>query len=92
MQPQAKSSADIGFISNRNASNTKKHIAYNIQVMSDVNFAAYTFEISNNPQPFRLKMKAKKFTNLKIVIENKEKTDCTILQLVLKVESFGESK
>ena len=92
MQPQAKSSADIGFISNRNASSSKKHIGYNIQVMDNVDFSSYTFEISNNPQPFRLKMKAKKFTNLKITIENTEKTDCTILQLVLKVESFGESK
>ena len=92
MQPQAKSSADIGFISNKSASSSKKHIGYSIQVMDNVDFSAYTFEISNNPQPFRLKMKAKKFTNLKITIENTEKTDCTILQLVLKVESFGESK
>ena len=92
MQPQAKSSADIGYISNRNASSSKKHIGYQMQVMDNVDFANYTFEISNNPQPFRLKIKAKKFTNLKITIENTEKTDCTILQLVLKVESFGESK
>lgn len=92
MQPQAKSSADIGFITNRSSSTSKKHIEYSIQVMDNVDFAGYTFEISNNPQPFRLKMKAKKFTNLKITIENNEKTDCTILQLVLKVESFGESK
>ena len=92
MQPQAKCGADIGFITNRNASASKKHIGYNIQVMDNVDFANYTFEISNNPQPFRLKMKAKKFTNLKITIENNEKSDCTILQLVLKVESFGESK
>ena len=92
MQPQAKCGADIGFITNRNSSASKKHIGYNIQVMDNVDFADYTFEISNNPQPFRLKMKAKKFTNLKITIENNEKSDCTILQLVLKVESFGESK
>lgn len=92
MQPQAKSSADIGFISNRNASTSKKHIEYKIQVMDNVDFANYSFEISTNPQPFRLKMKAKKFTNLKITIDNNDETDCTILQLVLKVESFGESK
>ena len=28
----------------------------------------------------------------KITIDNEERTDCTILQLVMKVESFGESK
>ena len=92
MQPQAKCGADIGFITNRSSSASKKHIGYNIQIMDNVDFTNYTFEISNNPQPFRLKMKAKKFTNLKITIENNEKSDCTILQLILKVESFGESK
>jgi len=92
MQPQAKSSADIGFVSNRSASQSKKHIEYKIQLLSDVNFSDFSFQISTNPQPFRLKLKAKKFTNLKITIDNTEQTDCTILQLVLKVESFGESK
>lgn len=92
MQPQGESSADIGYITNRNESVTKKHIKYKVQVLNDVDFANFSFKISNNPQPFRLKMKAKKFTNLKITIENSEKTDCTILQLDLKIESFGESK
>jgi hypothetical protein len=92
MQPQAKSSADIGFITNRNSSASKKHIQYNLQVLDNVDFTNFSFEMATNPQPFRLKMKAKKFTNLKITIDNTEATDCTILQLVLKVESFGESK
>ncbi len=92
MQPQSNSSAEIGFVSNRKESTTKKVIRYKIQVFNEVDFSDFSFSISNNPQPFRLKMKAKKFTNLKIVIDNNEDTDCTILQLILKVESFGESK
>ncbi len=92
MQPQGSSSADIGFISNRSESASKKHIEYKVQVLDNVDFADFSFQISTNPQPFRLKLKAKKFTNLKIVIDNNQETDCTILQLVLKVESFGESK
>jgi len=92
MQPQGESSADISFISNLKVSPVKKHISYHLQVLDNVNFANFSFQISNNPQPFRLKMKAKKFTNLKIAIDNEERTDCTILQLVMKVESFGESK
>jgi hypothetical protein len=92
MQPQGLSSADISFISNLKVSPVKKHIAYHLQVLDNVDFANFSFQISNNPQPFRLKMKAKKFTNLKITIDNEERTDCTILQLAMKVESFGESK
>lgn len=92
MQPQSNSSAEIGFITNKADSTTKKTIRYKIQFFTDVDFSDFSFEISNNPQPFRLKMKAKKFTNLKVTIDNNENTDCTILQLVLRVESFGESK
>ena len=92
MQPQENSSADIGFISNKKESSTKKHIEYKLQLFGDVDYSEFSFKISSNPQPFRLKMKAKKFTNLKITIDNTDETDCTILQLALKVESFGESK
>ena len=92
MQPQTLSSADICFVSNRAESTVKKHVEYTMLLFDEVDFNNFSFKISRNPQPFRLKMKAKKFTNLKITIDNNEETDCTILQLVLKVESFGESK
>ena len=92
MQPQVKSSAEIGYITNRNESKVKKRIEYKLLLMEDVDFSDFSFSISRNTQPFRLKLKAKKFTNMKITIDNNEDTDCTILQLALKVESFGESK
>jgi hypothetical protein len=92
MQPQAKSSAEIGYVTNRKESTVKKRIEYKIQVLDNVMFDDFSFQVSNNPQPFRLKLKAKKFTNMKITIDNAEETDCTILQLALRVESFGESK
>lgn len=92
MQPQAKSSAEIGYISNKNESPVKKKIEYKLSVLDDVVFSDFSFQISNNPQPFRLKMKAKKFTNLKITIDNNEETDSTILSLALRVEAGGESK
>lgn len=92
MQPQGLSSADIKFVTNKSESINKKHIEYKIQVLDNVIFSDFSFKISRNPQPFRLKLKAKKFTNLKIVIDNVERTDCTILSLIMRVESFGESK
>lgn len=92
MQPQASCSADIGYISNRNESPVKKKIEYKLSVLDDVDFSDFSFQVSNNPQPFRLKLKAKKFTNLKITIDNNEETDATILSLALKVEVGGESK
>lgn len=92
MQPQAKASATIGYITNKNESPVKKTIQYSMIFFDDVDFRDFSFQVSNNPQPFRLKLKAKKFTNLKITVENNERTDCTILALSLRVETGGESK
>lgn len=92
LQPQGYSSAEIGYVSNREESSSKKKIEYRTTVFDNVDFRNFSFKVSFNPQPYRLKMKAKKFTNLKITIDNNEESDCTILQLVLNVESFGESK
>ena len=72
---------------------TKKEISYSVSDgFGNTNFADYSFQLSANPQPFRLKMKAKKFTNLKITIDNESEIPCVITGLALKVESFGESK
>lgn len=92
MQPQTKSSAEIGYVSNKDESSTKKTIAYQLTLLDDVDFANWSFQVSVNPQPFRLKIKAKKFTNLKLTIDNENTDDCTILELALKLENGGESK
>lgn len=92
MQPQANSSATIGYITNKEHSSVTKTITYSFNTLEDVDFGNWSFEVSYNPQPFRLKLKAKKWTNLKITIDNNESSDCTILELALKMESSGESK
>lgn len=92
MQPSNFASADISFISNRAESQVTKHIEYKKQWFDNVDFKNWHFTASINPQPFKLKLKAKKFTNMKITIKNTEESTCTILSLVLQVESFGYSK
>lgn len=92
MQPSNWASADISFISNRAESQVSKHIEYRKQWFDEVHFGDWHFTASINPQPFKLKLKAKKFTNLKLTIKNEEDSTCTILSLVLQVESFGYSK
>ena len=92
MQPSNWASADVSYISNLSESKITKHIEYKKQWFDKVNFADWHFTASINPQPFRLKLKAKKFTNLKLIIKNNEASTCTILSLVLQVDSFGYSK
>lgn len=92
MQPSNWASADVSYISNLSESQITKHIEYKKQWFDKVNFADWHFTASINPQPFRLKLKAKKFTNLKLIIKNNEASTCTILSIVLQVDSFGYSK
>ena len=92
MQPSNWASAEVSFISNRAESQITKHIEYKKQWFDEVHFGDWHFTASINPQPFRLKLKAKKFTNLKLTIRNEENSACTILNLVLQVDSFGYSK
>lgn len=92
MQPQAKASAEIGYITNKNESPVKKTISYKLILLDDVDFSDFSFKVSEDPQPFRLKLKAKKFTNMKITIDNENEDDCTILELSIKIEANGESK
>ena len=92
LQPQSTASAEIGYITNRNEAPVKKTIYYKLTFFDDVDFSDFSFKVSINPQPFRLKLKAKKFTNLKITIDNDNEDDCTILELALKLETNGESK
>lgn len=93
MQPSISSSAEIGYVTNLLESPIKKYISYIVNSGFDnVDFGNFSFQLSVNPQPFRLKLKAKKFTNMKVTIDNNENTGCTILGIALKVEGFGESK
>ncbi len=94
MQPQMNSSATVGFITNKEKSSQTiaKTIEYSFSLFDDVDFSDWSFEVSYNPQPFRLKLKAKKWTNLKLTIDNNNSSDCTILELAMKVETSGESK
>lgn len=93
MQPSVSSSAEIGYITNIKSSPTKERIFYQVNSGFDnVDFNKFSFQLSINPQPFKLKLKAKKFTNMKLTIDNVENTACTILGIALKVEGFGESK
>lgn len=92
LQPQNWTTCEVSFISNRIVSTIKKEIEYSKQWFDNVDFGDWHFTSSVNPQPFRLKLKAKKFTNMKITIRNEEKSACTVLSLALQVESFGYSK
>lgn len=60
MQPTIFSSCNVGYITNIMTGPEKKYISYRLNDgFSNVDFSDYSFQLSINPQPFRLKLKVK---------------------------------
>lgn len=93
LQPEIRSQALISWQSDYSTSQEPEEIFYNLVNFENVFFEDYTFDVNYNPQPFRLKFKAKKFTYLKIIIENSSMDErMTILNITLPALIGGMSK
>lgn len=92
MFPEPRASAIINYISDVKGGTNPKTIEYALFSYNRIDYADWSYNTNYNPQPFRLKMKAKKFTFLKITIDNNNTDKCTILNLDIKYEYGGESK
>ena len=95
LQPQTKTRAEVSFITDIKLSDTYETITYqhNLFTLGYVDFSDFSFSVSTNPQPKALKIKAKKFTYLKMVIDNNSATEtCKLLNITLNIMFGGESK
>lgn len=93
LQPKGRSKCTVTWQAD-NASGTDDYdIEYNLIDFGNINFGDFSLATSNSPKPFRLKLKAKKFTLLKVIGENDSTTsDMVILSLTLPVVYAGMSK
>lgn len=93
MKPEPRSYAEINYITDKKMGTNPKIIEYNLYSYGSVDYSNWTYKTNYNPQPFRLKMKAKKFTYLKLVIDNNtDNSGALILSLSIKSEYGGETK
>lgn len=69
---KAEARAGINFIweSDQDIEDVALLFEYNFMNFNDINFNNFTFNASKNPQPFRVSIKAKNFSNIKFVLEN----------------------
>jgi hypothetical protein len=64
-----------------------------LKSITNIDFENFSFEINYNPQPSRLKLKAKKFTYFKLILSNDSENEVmTILNLTLPALTGGMSK
>ncbi|MDY0199118.1 MAG: hypothetical protein RBR68_15040 [Tenuifilaceae bacterium] len=90
---QPKVSVDIQYATDRNAYSTPITISYETITFGDTHFDNFTFYTNYNPQTKYVRLKAKKWKILKIILDNESATDTfVVLELNIKAEYGGESK
>ena len=93
LSPKPKSNIEIQYITDKNAYSNPYIINYDTVTFGNIDFANFTFYTNFNPQAFYIRLKAKKFVYLKLVIDNTQKDSTfTITNLTLKTEYGNESK
>jgi hypothetical protein len=93
IQPGTRERIDVEWQTNNNSSSQTYTIQYSFMDFSDVDFGDYSFLTYYNPQPFRLKIKAKKFVYFKLILTNDSLTEnATVLSINLQSRMGGESK
>ena len=93
LSAQPKARVDIQYVTDKNAYSTPYEITYQLTTFDDVDFANFTFLTNYNPQTFYVRLKAKKFAYLKLVIDNNSLTETfAVLGLTLKAEYGNEKK
>lgn len=84
LQPDDLSSVDISYQTERVVTSGTYIAVYNVASFANMDFGNMSFYVNYNPQPFRFKIKAKKFVYFKLVLQNNELTDnLTVLSINL---------
>lgn len=67
-----------------------KIVEYRLLDFNNIDFNHYTFSTNRNPQTFRRKVRAKKYTYIQFMLENKELNEsCVINSLKIQAETQG---
>lgn len=84
IKPEANTSVDITFQTDKVAISSTFVAQYNLSTFLSLNFNNMSFLTNYNPQPFRFKIRAKKFVYFKLILENDNTNDTlTVLSIAL---------
>lgn len=93
MEPEGRSYCEIDWITDIGSSPTPYELEYNNIDFGNLDFGDFSFSTSYSPKPFRRKIKAKKFSMIKIQGKNSSQNQkMTILGLTLPAVTGGQVK
>lgn len=70
LKPAVRTSLKINYISDRNIGSTDKVIEQKLFSYPYWNYADFSYQTNNTVKPFKIKLKAKKFAFLKLILKN----------------------
>lgn len=93
LQPWFKTSLDINYISDRDSGSEAKTIEKRSISYAHWNYARFTYNTQKSVKPFRVKLKAKKFAFLKLILKNEVSDEkVTVNSIAIKKVCGGEVK
>ena len=93
LKPETRSVCFVEWESDYDASTDIEPIYYSLLDFYDMQFDDFTFDVNYNAQPFKIKLKAKKFSNFKMILTNESLTNTmTILSISLPSTVGGNVK
>lgn len=94
LMPESKSSISVRWDTNRiGVDSVPVEIGYNLLDYGSIDYSDWSYDTSYNPQPFRIKAKAKKFVYFKVILENNSLTDtATVLSISMMGNIGGQAK
>lgn len=93
LSAQSKTSIDVSFVTDVDVIPLTKTILRSIFAFDDVDFDNFTFNLNFNPKSYPINIKARKFTYLKLIIDNTSAdTTFSVLNFTLKAEYGGQVK
>lgn len=93
LKPWFKTSLDINYISDRDSGSEPKQIENRTISYAHLNYARFTYNTQKSVKPFRVKLKAKKFSFLKLILKNEVSDEkVTVNSIAIKKAFGGEVK
>ncbi len=93
LQPGIKERVEVTWQTDFSVASDETVIEYNLTDFGDIDFTDFSFITNYNPQPFRLKIKAKKFVYFKLILTNDSlASGATVLSINLLSRMGGQTK
>jgi len=92
LKPETKSSVDLTYQTDREADSDIYTAVYSLATFTEMDFSDFSYLVNYNPQPFRFKVKAKKFVYFKLIFTNDKDDRLTVLAINLPVRMGSKVK